>query len=137
MITETTLLTVETTTEERDYTIDDYHLLINDARKAISKVEKKLRLEFTEANEDYHKKLRNDIIKIQRSVYKLSSDYQRKLWFGWWKMTDKYKIVRFYKSGYKKTIHRYVSLDIALSHCNDPRTRKEGVWFDGYTKETN
>jgi len=48
---------------------------------------------------------------------------------------DKYNIVRYYKkSGRKKIIHRNVSLSVARLHCNDPRTSKAGVWFDGYTK---
>lgn len=45
-----------------------------------------------------------------------------------------YKIVRFYKSGWKKTIKTVSSLEIAQLHCNDPRTRKDGVYFDGYHK---
>ncbi len=45
-----------------------------------------------------------------------------------------YKIIRFYKSGRKKTIKLVSTLEIARLHCNDPRTMKEGVWFDGYTK---
>ena len=48
---------------------------------------------------------------------------------------DTYKIVRFYRSGRKTIVHRNVTLEVAQLHCNDPRTRKEGVWFDGYTKE--
>ncbi len=48
---------------------------------------------------------------------------------------ETYKIVRFYKSGRRRTIFKNVSLEVAQLHCNDPRTRKEGVWFDGYTKE--
>lgn len=44
-----------------------------------------------------------------------------------------YNIVRFYrKSMRRKIIHRNVSLEVAQLHCNDPKTRKEGVWFDGY-----
>lgn len=46
----------------------------------------------------------------------------------------KYRIVRFYRNRQRnrKTIHAGVSLEVAQLHCNDPRTRKEGVWFDGY-----
>lgn len=43
-----------------------------------------------------------------------------------------YKIIRFYKSGSKHTVKVVSSLEIAQLHCNDPRTRKEGVYFDGY-----
>lgn len=45
-----------------------------------------------------------------------------------------YKIIRFYKSGNKRTIKTVSSLEIARLHCNDPRTAKAGVYFDGYTK---
>lgn len=47
---------------------------------------------------------------------------------------DMYKIIRFYKSGSKRTIKTVPTLEIAQLHCNDPRTKKDGVWFDGYTK---
>lgn len=45
-----------------------------------------------------------------------------------------YKIIRFYKSGSKRTIKIVSSLEIAQLHCNDSRTRKDGVYFDGYQK---
>ncbi len=45
-----------------------------------------------------------------------------------------YKIVRYYKSGRKKTIKTVSTLEIAQLHCNDKGTRKEGVWFDGYVE---
>ena len=45
-----------------------------------------------------------------------------------------YKIIRFYKSGRKHTIKTVSTLEIAQLHCNDPRTKKNGVYFDGYTK---
>jgi hypothetical protein len=45
----------------------------------------------------------------------------------------KYKIIRFYKSGQHRTIKIVSSLEIAQLHCNDPHTKKEGVYFDGYT----
>ena len=46
-----------------------------------------------------------------------------------------YNVVRFYrKSGRRKIILRGVSLEVARLHCNDPRTCKPGVWFDGYVK---
>lgn len=53
------------------------------------------------------------------------------------KKADTYNIVRFFrKSGRRKIIHRGVSLAVAQLHCNDSRTAKAGVWFDGYTKTT-
>ena len=45
-----------------------------------------------------------------------------------------YKIVRYYRTGRRKTIKTVSSLEIAQLHCNDPRTKKDGVWFDGYVK---
>lgn len=45
-----------------------------------------------------------------------------------------YKIIRFYKSGRKRTIKKVSTLEIAQLHCRDPHTRKEGVYFDGYTE---
>lgn len=53
------------------------------------------------------------------------------------KMNEGYNIVRFYRvSGRQKIIHRNVTLQVAQLHCNDPRTSKENVWFDGYRKVT-
>ena len=44
-----------------------------------------------------------------------------------------YNIVRYFcVSGRRKMIHRRVSLEIAQLHCRDPRTMRDGVWFDGY-----
>lgn len=51
---------------------------------------------------------------------------------------ETYKIVRFYNpsTGRKnKTIFKGLSLDEAKAHCNRSDTRKEGVYFDGYTQE--
>jgi len=51
---------------------------------------------------------------------------------------DKYKsekrcdIVRFRKNGNQRIIKRDVSESVAKLHCNDPSTRKEGEWFDGF-----
>ena len=45
-----------------------------------------------------------------------------------------YKIIRFYKSGHKRTIKAVSTLEIAKLHCNDKRTCKPGVYFEGYTK---
>jgi len=48
----------------------------------------------------------------------------------------RYDIVRFRRSGGNRIIHRDVSADVAHLHVNDPRTRKEGVYFDGFRKRT-
>jgi len=51
-----------------------------------------------------------------------------------------YKIVRMYypdKQGNSKkprTIKSRLTLEQAQAHCNDPKTRIEGVYFDGYTE---
>ena len=50
-----------------------------------------------------------------------------------------YKIVMFYAPDQDKpprTIKTGLTLEQAQAHCNDPKTRKEGVYFDGYTKES-
>ncbi len=48
---------------------------------------------------------------------------------------DLYNIVRYFKvSGRRKILHRGVTLEVARLHCNDPRTRRPGVWFDGFEK---
>ena len=43
-------------------------------------------------------------------------------------------IVRFFREDGKhsRIIKRNISESVAKLHCNDPRTRKEGVWFDGF-----
>ena len=56
-----------------------------------------------------------------------------------------YKIVRFYYPDFKeknswgepvhkpsRTIKTGLTLEEAQAHCKDPKTRKEGVYFDGY-----
>ena len=50
-----------------------------------------------------------------------------------------YKIIRFYKDEKipSEVIAEGVSLKEAKAHCNDPTTRREGEWFDGYEKETD
>lgn len=48
---------------------------------------------------------------------------------------NRYNIVRHFRvSGRRKILHRGVSLEVAQLHCNDPKTRRAGVWFDGYEK---
>ena len=48
-----------------------------------------------------------------------------------------YKIIRFYRELHKssKVIKRGLTLEQAKAHCQDPSTRKEGEWFDGYHHE--
>lgn len=64
-------------------------------------------------------------------------------------MSDKYKIVRMYQRGGRRTIETGLTLEQAQEHCSDPetssrtatrskakaRTRRMGPWFDGYEKE--
>ena len=47
-----------------------------------------------------------------------------------------YRIVRFYYDERpSRVVHGgdYLTLVEAQAHCNDPKTRKDGVYFDGYT----
>ena len=46
-----------------------------------------------------------------------------------------FNIVRFYYDSNKKSrvMQKGLSLEEAKEHCNNPNTRKEGVWFDGYS----
>jgi len=50
---------------------------------------------------------------------------------------ETYKIVRFYRDSDKKNrvITKGLTLKEAQKHCQNPKTRKEGVYFDGYTAE--
>lgn len=46
-------------------------------------------------------------------------------------------IYRYYfEEGRKrKLIKRVPTIELAQLHCSDPKTRKEGEWFDGYTQQ--
>ena len=49
-----------------------------------------------------------------------------------------YKIVRYYAphlNKHPRTILKGLTLEQAQAHCSSPATRKEGEYFDGYTKE--
>ena len=49
-----------------------------------------------------------------------------------------YSIVRFYAPHREQTtrvIQRGLTLEQAQAHCRDPKTRKDGEWFDGYAQE--
>jgi hypothetical protein len=50
-----------------------------------------------------------------------------------------YKIIRFYRNSdhknHMKIMKRGLSLAEAQQHCQDERTKKCGVWFDGYGEE--
>ena len=49
-----------------------------------------------------------------------------------------YKIVRSYYPHLDKTsriIKRGLTLEEAQAYCRNPKTRKAGVWFDGYDPE--
>ena len=55
-------------------------------------------------------------------------------------MSEKYKIVRFYHPSLNKDCEvkrTGLTLKQAREHCKDPRTRKDDVYFDGYTREGN
>lgn len=51
--------------------------------------------------------------------------------------TTKYKIIRFFidlnRPSYTRRGMKGLTLEQAQRHCNDPKSRKNGVWFDGYT----
>ena len=47
-----------------------------------------------------------------------------------------YKIVRFFHNDKPKRIMQTgLTLEEAQEHCSREDTHKEGIWFDGYTKE--
>lgn len=49
-----------------------------------------------------------------------------------------YKIIRFYHPNLDKpnrTIKRGLTLEQAQQWCRDPKTRKDGEWFDGYDED--
>ena len=49
-----------------------------------------------------------------------------------------YKIVRLYAPHLERqsrTIKRGLTLEQAQAHCSNPKTRKEGEWFDGYDED--
>ena len=62
---------------------------------------------------------------------------------------ERYKIVRMYFRGGRRTINSGLTLEQAQAHCSDPetssstctkaagtrRTRDMGPWFDGYESE--
>ena len=50
---------------------------------------------------------------------------------------QKYVIIRFYRDEGKRSriIKRNLTLAQAKKHTNDPKTRKAGVWFDGFDKQ--
>jgi hypothetical protein len=53
--------------------------------------------------------------------------------------TETYKIVRHFSDPNRPCRTRRgltgLTLEQAQAHCNDPKTHKAGVWFDGYTRE--
>ncbi len=50
---------------------------------------------------------------------------------------ERYKIIRFYapdQNTANRTVKTDLTLEEAQAHCNDPKTQKDGVYFDGYIK---
>lgn len=45
-----------------------------------------------------------------------------------------YKIIRFHREGESEVIKTGLTLEEAQAHCQDPSTRKEHEWFDGYSE---
>ena len=47
----------------------------------------------------------------------------------------KYRIVRFYSDSRPAEVKQVgLTLEEAQAHCQDPNTRQDGVWFDGYSE---
>jgi hypothetical protein len=49
-----------------------------------------------------------------------------------------YKIIRFYHPSQEKpnrVIRQGLTLKQAQKWCRDPKTRKDGEWFDGYDQD--
>lgn len=65
-------------------------------------------------------------------------------------MSERYKIIRGYQRGGRRTIARNLTLDEAQAHCRNPetssstcklaanvrRTEQRGPWFDGYKRQS-
>lgn len=53
-------------------------------------------------------------------------------------MEATYSIIRHFAPSLEKeneVIDTGLTLEEAQEHCNDPDTREDGEWFDGYTEE--
>tara|TARA_Y100000310_G_scaffold310455_1_gene355731 strand:- start:456 stop:623 length:168 start_codon:yes stop_codon:yes gene_type:complete len=50
-------------------------------------------------------------------------------------MIEKYKIIKFRKSGTQKVMERNLTLDEAKRYCSRPDTRGKN-WFCGFTKQS-